>query len=57
MDVPLAIHIGTGNAADHMLYHYLPRLRTAQTTVAFTIGNMLACNDEGQALRLYPIGP
>jgi predicted TIM-barrel fold metal-dependent hydrolase len=43
LDVPLALHTGTGNAADHMLYHYLPRLRTAQTTVAFTIGNMLAC--------------
>jgi uncharacterized protein len=43
LDVPLAIHTGTGNAADQMLYHYLPRLRTAQTTVAFTIGNMLAC--------------
>jgi predicted TIM-barrel fold metal-dependent hydrolase len=43
LDVPLAVHTGTGNAADQMLYHYLPRLRTAQTTVAFTIGNMLAC--------------
>ena len=28
--------------ADEMLYHYLPGLRTAQMTVAFTIGNMLA---------------
>jgi predicted TIM-barrel fold metal-dependent hydrolase len=43
LDVPLAVHAGTGNAADQMLYHYLPRLRTAQTTVAFTMGNMLAC--------------
>jgi len=43
LDVPLAIHTGTGTAADEMLYYYLPRLRTAQTTVAFTIGNMLAC--------------
>jgi predicted TIM-barrel fold metal-dependent hydrolase len=43
LDVPLAIHTGTGTAADEMLYHYLPGLRTAQTTVAFTIGNMLAC--------------
>jgi predicted TIM-barrel fold metal-dependent hydrolase len=43
LDVPLAIHTGTGTAADDMLYHYLPGLRTAQTTVAFTIGNMLAC--------------
>jgi uncharacterized protein len=42
LDVPLAIHTGTGTAADEMLYHYLPGLRTAQTTVAFTIGNMLA---------------
>jgi uncharacterized protein len=43
LDVPLAVHTGTGTAADEMLYHYLPRLRTAQTTVAFTIGNILAC--------------
>jgi predicted TIM-barrel fold metal-dependent hydrolase len=43
LNVPLAVHTGTGTAADEMLYHYLPRLRTAQTTVAFTIGNMLAC--------------
>jgi len=43
LDVPLAIHTGTGTAADEMLYYYLPGLRTAQTTVAFTIGNMLAC--------------
>jgi uncharacterized protein len=43
LNVPLAIHTGTGTAADDMLYHYLPGLRTAQTTVAFTIGNMLAC--------------
>jgi uncharacterized protein len=42
LDVPLAIHTGTGTAADEMLYHYLPGLRMAQTTVAFTIGNMLA---------------
>jgi predicted TIM-barrel fold metal-dependent hydrolase len=43
LNVPLAVHTGTGTAADEMLYYYLPRLRTAQTTVAFTIGNMLAC--------------
>jgi Amidohydrolase len=43
LDVPLAVHAGTGNAADQMLYYWLPRLRTAQTTVAFTVGNMLAC--------------
>jgi uncharacterized protein len=43
LNVPLAIHTGTGTAADDMLYHYLPGLRTAQTTVAFTIGNMFAC--------------
>lgn len=42
LDVPLAVHTGTGTASDQMLYHYLPRLRTAQTTVAFTMGNMLA---------------
>ena len=42
LDVPLAIHTGTGTAADEMLYYYLPRLRSAQTTVAFTIGNILA---------------
>ena len=41
--MPLAVHTGTGTAADEMLYYYLPRLRTAQTTVAFTMGNMLAC--------------
>jgi predicted TIM-barrel fold metal-dependent hydrolase len=43
LNVPLAVHTGTGTAADEMLYYYLPRLRTAQTTVAFTMGNMLAC--------------
>jgi len=43
LQVPLAIHTGAGVAADDMLFHYLPRLRTAQTTVAFTMGNMLAC--------------
>ncbi|MBI3304320.1 MAG: amidohydrolase family protein, partial [Deltaproteobacteria bacterium] len=42
LDIPLAIHTGTGTAADEMLYYYLPGLRLAQTTVAFTIGNMLA---------------
>ena len=42
LDVPLAVHTGNGTAADEMLYYYLPRLRSAQTTVAFTIGNMLA---------------
>ena len=26
LDVPLAVHAGTGNAADQMLYYYLPRL-------------------------------
>jgi hypothetical protein len=41
--VPLAIHTGTGTAADNMLYHYLRGLRTAHTAVAFTIGDMLAC--------------
>src|SRR5262249_49559471 len=43
LGVPLALLTGTGTAADDMLYNYLPGLRTAQTTVAFTIGNMLAC--------------
>lgn len=42
LDVPLAVHTGAGVAADQMLYYYLPGLRTAQVTVAFTIGNMLA---------------
>lgn len=42
LNVPLAVHTGTGTTADEMLYYYLPRLRTAQTTVAFTIGNILA---------------
>ena len=42
LDVPLAVHTGNGTAADEMLYYYLPRLRSAQTTVAFTVGNMLA---------------
>ena len=42
LDVPLAVHTGSGTAADEMLYYYLPRLRSAQATVAFTIGNMLA---------------
>ena len=42
LGVPLAVHTGSGTAADEMLYYYLPRLRSAQATVAFTIGNMLA---------------
>ena len=42
LDVPLAIHTGAGTAADEMLYDYLPHLRIAQSTVAFTVGNMLA---------------
>ena len=42
LDVPLGIHVGAGNAADELLYYYLPELRVAQATVAFTIGNMLA---------------
>ncbi len=59
LDVPLAIHTGTGTAADEMLYYYLPGLRTAQTTVAFTIGNMLACTAlimlDIPGLKLSPI--
>jgi len=42
LDVPLAVHTGAGVTADAMLYHYLPGLRTAQVTVAFTMVNMLA---------------
>jgi uncharacterized protein len=42
LDVPLAVHTGAGVGADQMLYHYLPGLRTAQVTVAFTVGNMFA---------------
>jgi uncharacterized protein len=42
LDVPLAVHTGAGVGADEMLYHYLPGLRTAQVTVAFTVGNMFA---------------
>ncbi len=42
LDVPLAIHVGAGNAADEMLYYYLPRLRSIQGTMAFTMGNMIA---------------
>jgi hypothetical protein len=42
LDVPLAIHTGAGAEADEMLYYYLPHLRIAQSTVAFTVGNMLA---------------
>lgn len=42
LDVPLAIHVGAGKAADEMLYYYLPRLRSIQGTMAFTLGNMIA---------------
>jgi predicted TIM-barrel fold metal-dependent hydrolase len=42
LNVPFAVHTGAGVAADEMLYHYLPGLRNAQVTEAFTIGNMLA---------------
>ena len=42
LDIPLGVHVAAGNAADEMLYYYLPRLRSAQGTVAFTIGNMIA---------------
>lgn len=56
LDVPLAVHTGTGTSADDMLYHYVPRLRSAQTTVAFTIGNMLACTSliMGGVLERHP---
>jgi uncharacterized protein len=42
LDVPVGIHVSAGNAADVMLYHYLPELWGAQGTMAFTIGNMIA---------------
>lgn len=42
LDVPLAIHVGAGNAADKMLYSYLLRLRSIQGTMVFTRGNMIA---------------
>jgi predicted TIM-barrel fold metal-dependent hydrolase len=42
LDVPLAIHVGAGNAAEIWLQHYFPRLQFASTTSTFTIGNMLA---------------
>jgi predicted TIM-barrel fold metal-dependent hydrolase len=43
LDIPVGIHPGAGNAMDVMIYHYLPNLPTAQGTVAFAMGNMLAC--------------
>ena len=42
LDVPVGIHVAAGNAADVMTYHYLPGLRVAQATMAFTIGNQIA---------------
>ena len=42
LDVPLAIHVGAGKVADEMLYYYLPRLRSIQGSMAFTLGNMIA---------------
>jgi len=56
LDAPLAVHAGTGNAADPMLSYYLPRRRTAQTTVAFTMGTMLACTARimGGVLAQHP---
>jgi uncharacterized protein len=41
LDVPLAIHVGAGNASEVWLQHYFPRLQFASTTSTFTIGNML----------------
>ena len=43
LGVPVGVHPGAGNASDVMIYHYLPNLAMAQGTVAFSIGNMLAC--------------
>src|SRR5262249_13407767 len=37
LDVPVGVHVSAGNAADVMLYHYLPDLWGAQSTMAFTI--------------------
>ena len=42
LDVPVGVHVGAGNPADKMLYDYLPGLRSAQTIVAFTMGNQIA---------------
>ena len=42
LDVPVGVHVGGGNAADVMLYHYLPGHISAQGTTAFAIGNMIA---------------
>ena len=43
LNVPVGIHPSSGNAADIMIYHYLPELQMTQGIVAFCIGNMLAC--------------
>jgi predicted TIM-barrel fold metal-dependent hydrolase len=43
LGVPVGIHPAAGNAADMMIYHYLPELLMTQGIVAFSMGNMLAC--------------
>ena len=42
LDVPVGVHVGSGNPSDIMLYHYLRGLQPTQVTTAFTMGNMLA---------------
>jgi predicted TIM-barrel fold metal-dependent hydrolase len=42
LDVPVGVHVGALNGCDAMLYHYLPGLGTAESIIAFSIGNMLA---------------
>jgi uncharacterized protein len=51
LDVPVAVHCGTGSPTDEMLYYYLPALkavpefrfavRAAQSVFAFVLGNMI----------------
>ncbi len=41
LDVPLAIHVTAGNAAEVWVQHYFPTLQRAKSPSTFTIGNML----------------
>ena len=43
LDGPVGVHPASGNAADSMIYHYLPGLVHTQATVSFAIGGMIAC--------------
>ena len=43
LGVPVGVHPGSGNLSDVMLYHYLPRLQNTYASVAFGLGNMIAC--------------